>query len=166
MGVVALKSDLITKFDNTPWPTPVQSRQAEGYIEGCVGYASKAAGDSATSTYRMVRVHSSWRLRTLMVAIGALGTSGTINVGIYDIPSVNSGAYVNKTLFGSAIDVSAKYRSDVIFDAANADDAVEALWQRLGLTSDPVKFYDIVIELQHAGAGNAVKLSVDVSYQR
>lgn len=165
MGVVALKSNVITKQDTAPNPIMLGTHEAYGYKEAVVGYASKAADDSATSTYRMVRVHSSWRLSSLIVAIGALGTSGTINVGVYQVPA-NGGAFVNKTLFASALDASAKLRSELVIDAANGDDMTEKLWQRLGLTEDSNRFYDIVVELQHAGAGNAVKIAAEVEYQR
>lgn len=165
MPVVALNSDLITKMDAAPVPRMVNPAVYAGVLLGAVGFANKAAGDSATSTYRMVRLHSSWRLDALTIAIGALGTSGTINVGIYQTPA-NGGAFVNKTLFGSAIDVSAAYKQEIAYAAAAGDDVCEALWQRLGLTEDPSRFYDLVIELQHAGSGNAVIMSARAHYQK
>lgn len=165
MGVVALKSDQITKMDATPNPLMVKPSNYAGVLLGAAAWASKAADDSATSTYRMVRLHSSWRLDSLLVAIGALGTSGTINVGVYQTPA-NGGAVVSATLFGSALDVSAAYKQEIAFAAANGDDLTEMLWQRLGLSEDPGRFYDVVIELQHAGAGNAVKMATRAIYQK
>lgn len=165
MAVVALKSDVMTKLETAPVPLMVSSKNVAGVILGATAWASKAAGDNATSTYRMLRVHSSWRLRTMILSIGALGALGTVNVGVYQTIA-NGGAVVSAITFGSAIDVSATYRSDIVATGANADDMAEQLWQRLGLSEDSNRYYDLVIELQHAGAGNAVKLGLDISYQK
>jgi hypothetical protein len=77
------------------------------------------------------------------------------------VAAVNSGAVIDADFFASAQSLAAALvNSDITHEADAADagagfglaDKEKPLWQALGLTSDPGKWYDIVATLTAAAA--------------
>lgn len=117
------------------------------------GVVEVAAADDDGSTYRILRLPSTAVLVSLQIASDALGTSAAYNVGVYDI-AANGGAVVDEDEFGSAISLSSAVAwTEILEEAAPTDKEKigQPLWQRLGLTSDPGKSYDIVATGTTAG---------------
>ena len=110
------------------------------------GVVEVAAGDDNGSTYRILRLPSTARIVNLEISSDALGTLASYDVGVYNI-AANGGAAVDDDEFGSSISLaSVTGWTDILEEAAGVlRDAIgKPLWQRLGLTSDPGKAYDIV----------------------
>ncbi len=164
MALVSTQSGLIASLEAG---SLVASRNLGGYIESQVASATKASSDSTNSYYRMLRVHSSWRIAGLALLTAAWGTSGSINIGIYETVA-NGGALVSAASFASAVDVSAAIANltDVVAEAVAPDQLGKQLWERLGLAADPSKFYDIVVSAANIGAAQAAAFALQVKYQR
>lgn len=145
MAVENLKSGPITNRDATP---RVKAQPfLNGVLHDAVGTVEATAGD-ATSTYRMFEVPSNCRMTDLRLYTDDLGTTGTLDIGIYRT-TADGGAVVDADLFASAVDVNAAALNgtDVLHESGvnNIDDAEKPLWQAAGLTADPGVMYDVVI---------------------
>lgn len=117
------------------------------------GVVEVAAGDDDGSTYRILRLPSEAILTSLSIASDALGTAAAYEVGVYEVED-NGGAAVDADEFGSSISlVSAVAWTEILEEAAPTDKEKigKPLWERLGLTSDPGKSYDIVATGTTAG---------------
>lgn len=117
-----------------------------------VGFAAVATSDSIGSTYRLARVRSTARVASLFVVNDAL-TTMTANVGLY---TINGGAAVNATLFGSAVALGTAGRSELLTGAITAANVEKRVWELLGLSQDPNLEYDLVFTTVAAAtaAGN------------
>ncbi|MDG9783874.1 hypothetical protein [Metapseudomonas otitidis] len=170
MAVVNVKSTAVTQGDAAQ-QSNISQRISGGRLRERVGTAEAANGDSIGSTYRLARVNSGDRISRVLLSSDAI-TSGAGDIGIYDIASVNAGAVVDADFFGSAVSIaSAQVNTDVTHEADAADagagfglaDVEKPLWQALGLTSDPGKWYDVAVTLT-AAAGAAGTISLKVQY--
>ncbi len=152
MGVVNTKVTAVTNADLVNPQTNNPTRLQNGRIKESVGTLEAANGDSIGSTYRFARIHSSWRPSQVLLSCDPI-TSGAMDVGLYDIASVNAGAVIDADFFASAVSIAAALvHSDITHEADAADvgagyglaDVEKPLWQALGLTVDPGKWYDVV----------------------
>ena len=165
MATEALKSTAITNADATP---PVANpRHLQGHLFEAVGTVEAGAGDTS-STYRMVRVPSWCRISEIQLFSDDVGAAGAVDIGIYQI-AANGGAVVDADCFASAVDVNtaALNGSIVTYEAglstAQIDDIEKQLWEQLGLSSDPKRYYDIVLT-PSTGLGTGGTLSLRVRY--
>lgn len=147
MATENLKATQLTNRDSVP---PVaNNRQLDGILREVVGTVEAGAGDTS-SHYRMVQLPSWCRVSQIALFSDDVGASGAVDIGIFDT-TANGGAVVSQALFASAIDVNtaALNGSEVTYEAgtstAQIDDIEKCLWEQLGLSSDPQKFYDVVI---------------------
>lgn len=170
MAVVTTKSTAVTNGDAAQQTSNPQRIQG-GRLREDIGVLEAVSGDSIGSVYRMVRVKSGVRISQILLSCDAITTCAG-DVGIYDIPSVNSGAVIDADFFGSAVSLaSALVNSDVTHEADAADagagfglaDIEKPLWQALGLSADPNKLYDIAITLT-AAAGSAGTVGLKARY--
>lgn len=164
MGVVARLSTQMTNRDAVPRVTNNPGAVA-GMLRGFAATLETVSGDSIASTYRLAQVPSNAVMHSLRVYSDDLGTTTVADFGLYDTTE-NGGAVVSQTFFASAVVLNAGALNgvDILYEAATAGaelpDMEKAIWQQLGLTSDPKKNYDIVATLTAAcdGAGTlAVK---------
>lgn len=170
MAVVNTKATAITNADATP-VTNNPTRLQNGRVKESVGTVEAANGDSIGSTYRLARLHSSWRISQVLLSCDAITTCAA-DVGVYDVAAVNAGAVVDADFFASAQSLAAALvNSDIGHEADAADagagfglaDVEKPLWQALGLSADPGKWYDLVATLT-AAAGSAGTIAVRVRY--
>lgn len=143
MAAENLKSGAITNRDATPavlnTSQGAQVRQVWGKVE--------AAGGDAGSTYRFASIPSNARaIRCWFASDDLSGSGATLDLGLYQTPA-NGGAVVDADFFASALDVatSAVALTEVTFErgAALIDEIEKPLWERLGLSADPQRDYDI-----------------------
>lgn len=169
MAVVNVKATALTNRDATP---VVLSNDAltKGMVKAATGVVACTSGDSIASTYRFCSIPSNCRPTSILVSCDALGgtTAGTID--IYDT-TANGGAIVattgTKCLNGGVSLVSALAGAEAFGGGTSAagytpGNCEKFLWQVLGLTADPNKYYDVVLTLTAAvtSTGN-VKLNVE-----
>lgn len=155
MAVVTLKSAAITNLDATP-PVKNPFYSQEAPLREAIGEFVIANGDSTTSTYRVVRVHSSWRISSLLVDSPDIGTTTAADIGLYDT-AANGGAVVDADFFASALSLNggALANSEQVHESAVVSVAnyAKRIWEQLSLTADPNKWYDVTLTL--TGAADA-----------
>lgn len=152
-AVVNTKSTAVTNADAAPQVhTPAYI--IAGKLREMVGTVEVANGDSIASTLRFFRVHSSWRPSELKLYCDAI-TSAAADFGLYDTAE-NGGAVVDVDFFASAQSIASAILTgtDITYEAntgpADVSKIEQRIWQLLGLTADPGKFYDVVATLTAA----------------
>jgi len=166
MAVVNTKSTIVTNLDSSP---PVKNDLAiiGGVLREAIGTVEIAAADCDTSVYRMVRVHSSWRISDIKRYNDAI-TSGTdFDVGLYETAE-NGGAVKNINCFADAVSLASGVVVGIedLFEAGGdegIEDIGKRVWEYAGDTSDPGKFYDLCYTGVAVGSG-AGTLTVKVRY--
>lgn len=170
MAVVTLKGTIVTNADGAAPQVLNQARAAQARLKESVDTIEVTNGDSIASTYRMGRIHSSWRVSSITVLCDAI-TSAAADVGLYDT-AANAGAVVDVDFFASALSIATAnvIGLDATHEAAGAGaqfgeiaNVRKALWEVLGLTADPNKFYDITFTLTAAATASGT-LSVVIRY--
>lgn len=164
MAVVTVKSTAITNRDATP-AVPNNAHIQHGLLKECVATYEVATGDSSTSKYRMMQVPSNARISQLLLVSDDMGTATAADFGIYDTTE-NGGSVVDADFFSAAVSLNGGALSDSDITHGNAsgfgkEDAEKPLWEALGLTSDPKKYYDVVATLTaDADAGGTMTLKL------
>jgi hypothetical protein len=162
MAVVDTKSTAITRQEAAP-KQKVPAYLAGGVVREFVATVEVANGDSIASILRMVSVHSSWRVSDVELLCDAI-TSAAADIGLYDTFD-NGAAVVDADFFASAQSIASalvigtrvQHESAVV----GVEDIEKRLWEALGLTADPGKFYDICLTLTAAAtAAGTVSLKV------
>jgi hypothetical protein len=179
MAQVAIKSTAVTNSTATP---PVQNpigieggrvtRAVNGLVTLTSGNTEAATLAAGASTYRAGKIRSSDYYDMLRIVTTAdAGTTTVVDVGLYDISSVNSGAVIDQDFFCSSLSLkdgaivttgTGVNASNQTFEAGAAGglitNAEKRVWECLGLTSDPHKEYDVVLTLTGACDGTATAL--------
>lgn len=153
MGVVNIKSGSITNSDAEPL---VRNNAIinGGKLKSAVDYVSVASADSDTSVYRVVRLHSSCRVDSLLLYNTAITAGTSYDVGIYKT-AADGGAVVDADAFGSAIDLSSAHSgTDIAFEALALTSIKKALWEVAGLSADPNCYYDIALTANTVGSAD------------
>lgn len=148
MAVVTLKSDYVTNADDTP--VTLNPSYQNGTLREQIATDEITSGDSSTSTFRMLRVFSGWRVSDLIVDSDDMGTTTAGDVGLYRTAQ-DGGAVVDADFFASALSLSggALSNQNITHESAVVDVANKhkRLWEQLGLTTDPGVWYDVTLTL-------------------
>lgn len=164
MAVVNTKATAITNRDSKPVVIS-PAHLTRGPVYEAVGTVETAAADDDGSIYRMARLRSSDRISQILLANDAI-TSGTdYDVGVYRT-AADGGAVVTKDVFADGLDLSsAVAMRDVAYNdqAADISEVGMRIWERLGLTVDPMVEYDICITANTVGSA-AGTLAMVVRY--
>lgn len=157
MAAENLKSGVITNRDATP---PTLTTAQGGVVRRAWGKVECAGGDAA-STYRFCQIPSNARAVRVWFASDDLSGSGaTMDIGLYQTTG-NGGAVVDADFFASALDVAtaAVALTEITFErgATLIDEVEKPLWERLGLSADSKREYDIVgVSGTAAATGTAI----------
>lgn len=152
-----LKSGAITNRDATP--AAFSTGQASN-VRRVFGKCEAAGGD-AGSTYRFCSIPSNARaVRVWFASDDLSGAGATMDVGLYQT-TANGGAVVDADFFASALDVatSAVALTEITFErgATLIDELEKPIWERLGLSADPGRDYDITgVSAVAAATGTAI----------
>lgn len=160
MAVVQTKSQGITAQDAF---TTVNSNIQQGGTRSDVGVAPVANGDSIASVIRLVRVQSNARISDAWLFTTAI-TGAAGDVGLYRT-AADGGAVVDADFFIAAQSLAtASPGLNVIggnvLAPANRE---KRLWEALGLTADPVTYYDVAVTLT-AAATAAGTLGIELKW--
>ncbi len=144
MAVENLKSTSVTNDDATP--IVLNSPGAGGLfrLHEIDDYVTLSASASVGSTYRVVRVPTNAKVKSVVLESEAQG-AGKVQIGVY---APNGGAVVSVNLFGNDIDLaSAVSPTNEVAQSGNytLDKRKQPLWQAAGAASDPGGFYDIAL---------------------
>lgn len=165
MAIVDRKSTFITNATATP-RVLTNSAVSEGRLRSCGGTITPATDDSATSVFRFCRVPSNARVRGVYVTAADFTTAGAVNIGLHATQDDGTGAVVDADLFASALDLSGGpfTHLDVTFESGEytVAEADQLLWQVLGLSADPQKWYDVTATIStNFNGGQAIRIDVD-----
>jgi hypothetical protein len=167
VAVVNTKSQTIIDADARP-VTAASQFVMGGRMRESVETLEVVAADSDTSTYRALRVHSSWRISQILILNDAITGGTSYDVGLYDIAEKAAGAVIDADAFASAVDLSTASTgagTDVTFEAVATDiDKIKSkVWQRAGLTTDPNKWMDLVLTANTVGTADGT-ISVKIRF--
>lgn len=157
MGTANTKSTAITNNDSSP-PVMNDPRIDGGVVRSKVGTVEIAVADDNASVYRMVRVHSSWRLDEVTLFNDAITSGATFDLGFYDTAD-NGGAAVNANAIADNIAMtSASLTGTQLLFEGGSDNGVENIekkvWEMVGgLSADPNKYYDLCFTGDAVGSG-------------
>lgn len=144
MAVENLKSTCVTNEDATPIVYNTAGAGAPAGVQSVDDYATPSAAASVTSTYRIVRVPTTAKIKAVFLESEAQG-AGKFNVGVY---APNGGAVVSVSLFAAAVDCAAAVLPTNVTNSGGSytlDKRKQPLWQAAGAASDPGGFYDIAL---------------------
>lgn len=175
MTTEALKSSAITNLDATPCIAPTAGEGGAYSPRAIDGVVTTSASMAATSTYRMVRVKSTVKIKSVQWASAALG-AGAFNVGWYYSDSTidgttiaNQGLEINSKQAIHATDVSGASKvqpTDITNESDNwtADKFMLPLWSALGLTVDPGGYFDLVFTVHTTDITTGGRIYARVSF--
>lgn len=176
MGTSALKSTPITNLDTIPVVQNTSGQGAPGVLRGADGFVTAVAADAAGSTYRLVRVPTNAKIKSVFLESEAQG-AGKINLSVYYSDSTvdgtqpaNQGVIVPSTgnqFFASDVDLASAVATDATNQSGNytLDKRTKELWDALGLTSNPGGFFDIVAVVHTTAITTGTgKIGIRVNY--
>ena len=163
-----VKSPQIANRDANPRVLNSPQNGGDGVCHETYGSATIPAALSITSVVRLCQVPSNARVHSVQFHSAAQG-AGAFDVGLYQATS-NGGAVVDADLFGSAISAASQVKStDIIEESAEYTPAEmeKPLWEVLGLTADPHRFYDVCATVATTAVTTGTgRLGVRVGYVR
>jgi len=155
MAVVNAKSQQVQNADAAVQTlSPASLSEATGKRN--LGNIAKAASDNDGSTYRIMRVHSSWRITSIWLYNDVVFTSAAgWTVGLYRTAADGGAAVAAAAYFTGWAPTSINLvGSEYGFGAgARAPQKIgQQVWQDAGLTADPNIWYDLTIVATTASA--------------
>lgn len=167
MATANVLSTIITNRDAVPRVLNNSSIDG-GIAKRSVAVVEMVTTQDAGSTYRLFRVPSAARIESIVAFWDDMGTAGAIDVGVYQTTE-NGGAVVDADFFASAVVLTTANTSgtNVTHEAGTTydiDDAEKPLWSALGLSTDPMRDYDIVATSTTAPADQGGTLTVKLAY--
>ena len=177
MTTEALKSTLITNLDTIPVVTNTEGEGGPTRLKHINGFVTVSASMAAGSTYRLVRLPTTAKVKAVIFESQAQG-AGKFNLSVYYSDSTidgtavaNQGLIVPTTgdqFFAADIDcASAVARAGYTNNSGNytVDTRNKALWDALALTSDPGGYFDIVAVVHTTAVTTGTgKISCEVEY--
>lgn len=181
MTTEALKSTPITNLDATPVTPNTTGEGAPGYSRRVEGFVTVSASMAAGSTYRLVRVPSNAKIKSVNFHSEAQG-AGKFQLSAYYSDSTvdgtqvaNQGVVVPTTgaaFFSDDIDCASAvamanktFANDTTSGAYNMSAWNKQFWDALGLTADPGGFIDIVAVVHTTAVTTGTgRLGVSVDY--
>ena len=158
-GITNLEAVPMVKLD--PW-------ESDGLLREVTGVAAPAADQADTDIIRFVRVPSNARISQVLVSAADATTGGAVNIGLYNSNVGDDGAVVDADLFASALALTGGpfNNSDQTFESGEYTyaESEKPLWEVLGLSADPHKFYDVVMDISTTFNGGPTSIKVNVRY--
>lgn len=160
MAVVDRNSNVIANIVAVPRVLNNPYEGGKGVVQERAALLSPAADDAANSIHRICRIPSNASVREILLSTADATTGGAFNLGIYETAE-NGGAVVDADLFASAFALTnGPYeQQSLLFESGELTyaEALQPLWQALGLSADPHKEYDIALTISttYNGAGTS-----------
>ena len=132
-----------------------ENRVKGGVVHAQVDTVEVAAADDNTSTYRMARLHTSDVITHIWLYNDAITGGTDYDLGCYDVAD-NGGLVIDANNIATAVDMSSARTTlplDLAHEALDIASCQQALWQVLGLATDPQKLVDLVLTANTVGSG-------------
>lgn len=170
------KSAAIIALDSTPASKATAGEGGGSKLVSLDAFVAISAAASTASLYRMLRVASTVKVKTLILEATAL-TAGKFNASVYYSDSTvdgtaaaNQGLIVPTTgdqFFASDVDLSSAVGpTDITNESGNyvLTARQKPFWSALGLTSDPGGFFDICLVCHTTAVTSAGSALLRVSF--
>lgn len=155
MAIVAVKSTSITNLDASPRVMNTQGEGAGFSMEEIDDYVTITAAASITSVFRVVRVPTTVKMKSLIFESQAQG-AGVVDIGVYYSASVDdspaaaalAGAVVDQDFFASSVNLASLVVPTQEINESTTyslDKRSLPLWQAVGLSADPGGWFDIAL---------------------
>lgn len=176
MAVEHTKSTFITNADASPATANTAGEGGPAPLKLAEGSAATTTTSSVDSTFQLVRVPSNCKIKQLWFESGDMGSTGTVDVGLYYATdgvvgkptSLLAANAIDQDFFASALDNSgqAYALTNITRESGTYTIAkqVQPLWQAAGLTSDPGGNFDICATIVTAAATSAATMGLTVLY--
>ena len=153
MAVITARSTIVANTFASP---PIQNPTVfENGRERCsVAVVGVTSGDSIGSVYKLARVFSWHRIRSIRMFNAAI-TSGAANFGLYRVDA-DGGAVVLANAYASAVSIASAQTTgtELAFSNRAISAMAQFIWQDAGLTADPHLPYDLCMTLTAAAAAS------------
>lgn len=174
MTTETVKSAAINTLDSYPITQISAGEGVPGNLRYVDGSAPITSGVTNGSLYRVVRIPSNAKVKSVLAWLDAASTTITGSISVYYSDAVHDGTqYANQGLVvpttGAGFFASGLALAAVIEPTEESGQSgtyvgslrIKALWDALGLTSDPGGFFDICwVGTSTAGAAAVVNLAV------
>tara|TARA_R110002110_G_C13319152_1_gene705904 strand:- start:530 stop:1021 length:492 start_codon:yes stop_codon:yes gene_type:complete len=161
MAVVNTKATALTNADAKP-AVFTGSYIAGGRLRQMVGTVAVLAADSDGSTYRVARIWSGWRIASIRLFNTAIADGSVFDVGLYE---TDDGAAADDDVYatGVALTSASTTGTEVAFEQRGIQLAGNRVFEDLEETSDPHRWYDLVLTGDTVGTGDGT-ITVMVTY--
>lgn len=174
MAVEHVKSTPVSNLDASPIVPNTAGEGGLGISRQVDGYVTVPAAASVDSTFRLVRVPTTAKVKRVSVESEAQG-AGKVDIGVYYPTTGKTGVAdlaanaVDQDFFALVVDLAAAVTpTDATHTSTSAytlDKRTQPLWQAVGLTSDPGGFFDIVATVKTTAVTTGTgKLGLLVTY--
>jgi hypothetical protein len=153
MTTEALKSAAITNLDAIPYVRNTAGEGGNYRLDEIDAYITTSGSMAALSTYKMVRIRSNVKVKSLLWESAALG-AGKFNIGLYysdatndGTPPAKQGTALDDDFFATDLDcASAVNQVQIVNESGTYTLAKrqQPIWQAAGLTVDPGGYFDVV----------------------
>jgi hypothetical protein len=154
MATDLVKSAGITGLDARPFTPVVVGKAAGGHLKHVDDMVTAIALSDTNSIYRILRVPSNAKIKSLKLWAEANGASTAWNIGLYYSTNPNDGTPLD--LLGTVIDADFFATAVANTNAIQASELIatdspgytinehdKPLWEAAGLTADPGGYFDI-----------------------
>lgn len=178
MSVVTTKSTIIGNRDATP-KVLTEVSISGGNVAESEGFVLANVGDSPLSRYALCQVPSNARVNAVLLSLSAgLGTSCTLDVGVWWPTTIPIGAGLNGSTASQAINSSFFTSNQVASLPIQSTEVINGnvfnnvaqqekqLWDALGLGADPGIMLDVCVQVHAAVAGAGGYVGLKTRYVR
>lgn len=174
MAVENLKSTAVTNLDTIPRVPNTAGVGAPVALKTVNDYVTISASASTTSTYQMVRIPSTAKVKNVMIESEAQG-AGKVDVGLYyssattdSTAPANQGTVIDQDFFASDVDLASLVTPTNITNESTTYTLAkrnQPIWQAVGLSSDPGGMFDVVLTVHTTAITTGTgKTGLQVSY--
>ena len=165
MAVVTLKSTRISNIEAVV-QTLDYPNVNHGRKRAVCATLEAVSGDSIASIYRMVRLHSSWRVTSIILLCDAITTCAA-DLGLYQTIAspTNGGLVASVSCYATAASLATASVTgiELAYEFKDVANIQRQVWQDAGATADTNRWYDLAFTLT-AAAGSAGTISLEVTY--
>jgi hypothetical protein len=163
MAVVSTYSTEATNHKSVT-NTKNPSTATEGCLYSSSGYVSVAAADDDTSKYFVLPVHSSWSIKSILIANDAITAGTSYDLGLYTTAATP--VVVDVDAYGTAIDMSSARTTAPFNGAFEARDIInlnKKVWEDAAATAETNSWYWLTLTANTVGSA-AGDIAVQVIY--
>ena len=138
-----IRSELVTNYEATPrLHSPAHLSGAR--LRRIAATVEKGSGDGNGSKVFLCPVWSGWSIQSIRLFNDPLSGATSVDLGIYD---VDGSTAVDADVYATAMNIAAGSTVGVeqAFEARDIDQVGQRVWEDLGLSADPNRWYYLAL---------------------